>query len=405
MMERLIAFGERAWTRRALLGVSIVLFGAWSSRALTDHKVAIDFYVYYLAAEGFAQGKDVYFISTRDWDVLAAEQNVPTYTWPYYYPPLTAQLVWPLTALAPRWAALLWLLASSAAFIASAWLLGRSSTSSIGVPLALGLTLGFAPFLDTLNTGQVNGFLLLALCTAFFGLSQARWPLVGAALSVGFLLKLLPLAHLGYLFWRRQWKSLGVSFAVISLLVALAVPLIGWPAFFSYPATVLQAFERVGGLWTSGANQALTGLIGRIAGGSISGLFLWWVSVAALIASTAALCWPRGPIRDDFDLEFGLVTTAVNLVMPYTWYHQLVLLVIPMFVLVRRSLTQAAPRWILIPVGVGYVLTSLHRWTWYRLAPDNPLVSIPPAFMLFLWVLLAWLIVNRNTARDADFRT
>lgn len=128
--------------------------------------------LYYLAAYGFAHGADVY--GEVDWARLAQETHVTNYAPPYRYPPLTAQLVWPLTMLSPRLAALIWLSASALVFIASAWLLGRSSRSPFGVTLALVLLLFFVPPLTTLHAGQVNGFLLLAL-----------WPLRCTPLPVG----------------------------------------------------------------------------------------------------------------------------------------------------------------------------------------------------------------------------
>ena len=77
-----------------------------------------------------------YEIADRDpsdpaWDNLAAEMGVTNYTRPYRYPPLTAELVAPLTALPPRAAASLWLVLSAVAAIVAAWWLALSLESRV----------------------------------------------------------------------------------------------------------------------------------------------------------------------------------------------------------------------------------------------------------------------------------
>ncbi len=115
-----------------------------------------------------------------------------------------------------------------------------------------------------------------------------------------------------------------------------------------------------------------------------------------LILATVALCWPTGDLAQVYDLEFALVTTVINLVTPYAWYHQLVLLLIPFFVLAKYALTMPSLRWMFIPLTVGYVLTDLHGLTWHHLEPWPLLASTPFYTILMLWGLLAWLIVQEK---------
>jgi hypothetical protein len=83
-----------------------------------NHDKPIDFYCYYLTSYGFSHGVNMY--NDVSWEQLAYEVGINHYGTPYRYPPLTAELVWPLTLLSPRFAALIWLVATALAFAASA---------------------------------------------------------------------------------------------------------------------------------------------------------------------------------------------------------------------------------------------------------------------------------------------
>ncbi len=391
-----------------LVAALIGLYAGWIGYVIARNKPC-DFYLYYLAAYGFAHGEDVY--GEVDWARLAQETHVTNYAPPYRYPPLTAQLVWPLTVLAPRLAALIWLSASALAFIASAWLLGRSSQSPFGVPLALGMLLFFVPSLTTLHAGQVNGFLLLALAFALYAFARRRPVWLGAGVAIGAMLKLVPVAHLGYLAWRRQWRAALAGAIVIVLLLGSAIPLIGRSGLASY-ARNFSTLGAVGGLIPGGASQSVGSFFARllVAGEGRWALtdapqlarWLGWGVSLLLVVATMALCWPRGDLSNLFALEFALVTTTASLVTPYVWYHQLVVLLIPFFILVERALTRPRLRWMLVPLAIGYVVTDVHGLAWHHLEFCPLLVSMPFYTALMLWGLLAWIIMQQKRAPVDD---
>ncbi len=380
----------------------VLLYTGWTGYVLSRDK-PIDFYLYYLAAYGFAHGYDVY--GNVSWAQLAQETHVPDYAPPYRYPPLTAQVVWPLTLLRPRLAALIWLIGSAIVFILSAWLLGRSTHAKWGVTLGLALLLFFVPPLTTMHAGQVNGFVLLALVVALYAFAR-RDPLwTGVGVAIGAMLKLIPIAHLAYLGWRRQWQAVLTGLIVVVLLFCLAVPLIGWAGLESYARHFLS-LGAAGSVFPIGVSQSIYSFFGRllISGGNAESLasatrlvqVLGLSTSLVLILATVALCWPTGDLAQVYDLEFALVTTVINLVTPYAWYHQLVLLLIPFFVLAKYALTMPSLRWMFIPLTVGYVLTDLHGLTWHHLEPWPLLASTPFYTILMLWGLLAWLIVQEK---------
>ncbi len=408
MPPRPIAWAQSRWLRRLLVLALVLLYSGWTSYILSRDK-PIDFYLYYLAAYGFAHGYDVY--GNVSWAQLAQQTHVPDYAPPYRYPPLTAQLVWPLTLLQPRWAALIWLIASAIVFIFSAWLLGRSIQVKWGIAFSLTLLLFFVPPLTTMHAGQVNGFVLLALAVALYAFAR-RDPLgTGVGVAIGAMLKLIPIAHLAYLGWRRQWRAMLAGLILVVLLFCLAVPLVGWTGLESYARHFLS-LGAAGSVYSAGVSQSIYSFFGRLlipnsnaeslANATQRVQVLGLSMSLVLVLATVALCWPRGDVAQFYDLEFALVTTVINLVTPYAWYHQLVLLLIPFFVLARRALVTPSLRWMLLPLAAGYVLTDLHGLIWHHLEPWPLLASMPFYTMLMLWGLLAWLIVRAKRRPVVD---
>ena len=400
----------RSW--RLMVILLAVLYAGWIATVLERDRT-VDFYVYYLAAYGFEHGINMYAPPPGTWAELAARAGVARYETQYYYPPLTALLVWPLTVLPARLAAGVWLVATAAAFMMSGWLLGGSSRLAAGRTLALGLVLGFVPALATLHAGQVNGLLLLTLAIAYVNLRRSHWG-PGLGIGTGVMLKLVPVAHLAYLAWRGRWRTVLIGGASIAVLMLCSLPLVGLGGVMAYLGPgVRQA--PLSGLMPSGANQSLNGLVSRLALALQGAGYLndaanvaqWtWLALAAgLVGASAWLCWPgtrrsRGGPDDAqrVELEFALVTAAVTLIAPYTWYHQLAVLVIPFFVLTERALGTARLRWLLLPLALGYLATDLHGLAWHALEAYPLLVSMPCYTALLLWAALAWLIARHKRA-------
>ncbi len=178
MTERLRRAARRPSSLAALVVLLFLSYGLWIGYQWQRNRL-YDFNVYYIAAFGFRQGIDVYALA-RDyasanapqWVALAEAAHVEYYAPPYRYPPLTAQLVLPLTLLDARTAGLIWLTLTALAFMLSAWLMAGLASTPEGPALAFALMLIFVPALTTLHAGQVNGFVLLALAISMWGIAQ-----------------------------------------------------------------------------------------------------------------------------------------------------------------------------------------------------------------------------------------
>jgi alpha-1,2-mannosyltransferase len=361
-----------------------------------------DFNLYYIAAAGFGRGVDIYALADEyattnraGWADLAAQHEIQFYAPPYRYPPLTAQLVLPLTRLPPRIAGLIWLACTAAAFVVSAWLMGKSSHRAYGVPLAYLLLLAFVPPLTTMHAGQVNGFVLLTLSLALCSLTVGNWAGTGVALGLATLLKLTPLALLFYLPWRGWWKATIAAALTIVVALTSAALMFGVGALRSYGEHFL-VMGQPGTVFVGAPNQSWNGFWGRLLANRAHTAVtyrLYLITAALTVLGTVACCWPVGRLRSQWELEFGLVVCALQLITPYTWYHQFSLLLIPLFVLLCRVLSGRAPRWWLIALGVGLAGTDLHGLLWHQIA-EPALLSIPFYTALTLWGMVAFLLVQ-----------
>lgn len=359
-----------------------------------------DFNLYYVAARAWREGIDVYALAEKDgkplWEALAARYGVMHLAPPYRYPPLTAELVLPLTAFPPLAAGIVWLILSAGTFIAAAWLLGRTSNQEGGPALAGLLLAGWVPALATLHAGQVNGFLLLALCAGLYGLWRGREALAGAGLAIGVMLKLVPVALVGYLAWRGRWRALAAAVGVILVLWASAAIPFGETGLASYFAH-LPALGEMGRVIRAAPNQSLNGLWGRLLADWVSDEAIYRIylfSLGALGLVMIGLLWPPGLRGASITRrEVALSVCALQLATPYAWYHQMVILIMPAFVLADEILSGQAPKWWLGPLGVAFFLFDLHGLAWHA-APASWRVglSFPCLTALLMLGMLGWLV-------------
>ena len=404
VLRALSTLAQAHWLRWLLVAAVVLLYAGWSGYTVSRDKPG-DFYLYYLAAGAFLRGQNAYALSGPAWNELAAEMGVPTYDPPYHYPPLTAVLIAPLTLLPPRPAAIFWLACSTITAVVAAWWLALASDTVYRWPLALGGLLGFVPALATLYNGQVNLFLFASLTLALWAMAQHRPVWLGIGLSVGTNLKVIPLALVGYLLWRWQWRALLAAAIGIILLLFLGLPLVGWEGLSSCGQKIFR-LATLGGLDATPTNQTLGGFFGRLLTHHTYGwaltnnpalaYTLYRVAALLLVVTTVAVCWPAGNLHRLCSLEFALIVTAAHLIPPYTWYHQLVLLLIPFVVLATEVLHKPSLHWLLLPLTLGYIGTNLHGLLWHYLTGRTLLQSVPFYTMLMLWGLLAWLIVRRK---------
>lgn len=238
--ERFTASAPTWAFRGVLLGLAVlgVVLGQHPRRAL-------DFRVYLLAAQRFAEGAPLYPASDG--------------FMPFKYAPLTAPLFLPFTLLPARAAAALWNLGSVAALgVLARWLSREEPASGQRAPWPWAPVLATVALLPAFHLEffytQVDGVMLLLLALAALGAERGQTLAPAAAFAVAVLLK--PPAALLVLFLvaRRHWRVLGASVGVGLVLAVPSVARYGFDGLLVQGHDWLDTLARTTPPWALGHN-------------------------------------------------------------------------------------------------------------------------------------------------------
>ncbi len=257
----------------------------------------------------------------------------------FTYPPFAALVFAPL-ALVPAWLATGWqALTGAAALVFVVRVLAEPVARRLGfatwyaVAVALPVVVLLEPVRDSFSFGQIN-LQLAALIVGDVILLQrgSRWAGVGIGLAAA--VKLTPailLLHL-LLTGRRRAVVLASGVAAGATLVAAAVaPATSW----DFWTRALWDTSRVGAA-DSPSNQALSGLIARLAEQQRPPVALWLVTVTAVAGFGL---WRARRADRRGDLVAGLTLAGVTglLVSPISWIHHLWWVIPVLAVLAARA--------------------------------------------------------------------
>jgi hypothetical protein len=249
----------------------------------------------------------------------------------YPYPIWTVVVMLPLAVWPAHTAMLLWflcniiMLAASLAILAS---LFDWKISPFTYALLVSISTIFLPVLTSIWLGQLTIFSLfmLVLTTSLF--LKKRWTWLGIVLGLSFIKPQIMLLLAGLLLlwalWHRRWQVLLGCGAVIVLLVLISLP------FVSGPGQILGGgigyhlatyIEQTSTLWGLLLRLGLPWLVPLLI---CLGLLIWvgWIWLPTL----------RMPeIPSNRVLYLFSAATLVNLIaIPYSWMHNLSLLLLPL---------------------------------------------------------------------------
>ncbi|MDQ2808921.1 MAG: DUF2029 domain-containing protein [Chloroflexota bacterium] len=363
-----------------------------------------DFITVYVGGQIVLKGQltHLYDIPLQTQLAYAATVPYPPALLPNVYPPWNSYLLAALAWLPYDLAYWLWFLLNLAV---AAWaiygLLLLTRPSATDRPVLLLAAWGFAPLFHSLWQGQMSVIALLGLTGAVLMFRRGADQAAGLwLLLVLFKTQLVPLIGIALLIWRKPRAV--ISFVLgSSVLLAGSLLLSGnWiRALLPFLQSGLDDEARLG--YTLGmANWR--GLLYVLIGNDTSPLAhnLETLLVTTSLILVAFLCWPYSRWgRADNQVRFALAAILLLLVSPHLYIHDVVVVLLPGFLLWRASTSALA----LQPTAI------LHRLRW--LLGLGPVVFYamqiwhPPFFQIGAWYLvlvLALAFATRSLFTPAD---
>jgi len=321
----------------AVAGVYVALaaFSAYWLGVITDHELGADFKIYYEAYLEAVEGGNPY----EPYDVGDS----------FIYHPFALTLVslfaWPdntFSAALRGWVAgslIAWIVAIGLTLRVLARHRASEKLSPAHKVWGSFLFLAFAPFWETLQIGQINAFVVLALCAVFDFAERGRQYAAGCALALALVLKSSPVVLLLYFVVNRHYRAIVATVAgvvVLSVVAALQfTPQLLWDF-----AAITPLLGRE--IHPTPYNQSLLSLAFRVleAGGFpaaswVPALVVAHKALFALLLGLLVLAALMSPPRGDQRLALFLAMLTLTVFFsPLVWYHHAALLLLPLGALI-----------------------------------------------------------------------
>jgi hypothetical protein len=318
------------------------------------------FFVYARRSEDFTGYADVgrTFFYGRD---VYADTPVGENTWPPFFSlaavpfglldgvsPYAARLVW----IALTWTAMIWALDLIARMIYGKRLSWQENESSLAitspellVPFALAL-----PFLiNNLELLQVNMILFTLALWGLYLQASGREAAGGTAIALAAAMKVMAIAFLPYLIYRKRWRAAFWMAAASLAFFFLPALFFGWGKFWKDVALWFPALHD--SLGAGNASQSVYAMWDRILGygyipftvpgtfilpmsGSHTATVAWEISCVVAVALALLAC--RGTPRPDSrwaEVEWAAVFVGSTIFSPLTRKPYLVVMLLPYAVL------------------------------------------------------------------------
>ena len=263
-----------------------------------------------------------------------------------------------------------------------------------------------APIGDTFGFGQIN-LLLMALIVLDCLTPQRRW-WTGALVGLTIAIKLTPMVFLLYFFWRRDWKSMGmtvgslVAYNLIAFLVMPSTAKLYW-------TEIITNGERIGNYDYAG-NQSINGLLARF-GLEDTTLSVAWLIVALIAGlAVAVIVWQLVKTRQHFAalMVNGL---AANLCSPVSWEHHWTWAIPLVALFAVWACKQTPARWVWgVLSGLGIIIFYANPYAHLPSDQHRELAWSPwqhivgESYVLWTLLVLIALLALRPFSRASEMR-
>jgi Glycosyltransferase family 87 len=329
--------------RRLVLSALLLAFVA---SFLVYARRSVDFAGYAAVGQAFFDGRDIYLdtpVGTNTWPPFFSLAAVPLGLLDRMSPYL-ARVIW----IALTWASILWALDLIARLIYGKRLRFRQDETSLDITspellVPFALTLPF--IINNFELLQIN---MILFSLALWGLhlqANGREAAGGIALAAAAAMKVMAIAFLPYLLYRKRWRA-AFWMAAASLVFFFSPALfLGWAKFWSGVALWPVALRAS---WGAGnAHQSVYSMWDRILGygyipfavpgafmlplsGARSAKLAWEITciIAAALGAMACRGTPR-PGSRWAQVEWAIVFVAATILSPLTRKPYLVVLLLP----------------------------------------------------------------------------
>ncbi|MEE9599474.1 MAG: glycosyltransferase family 87 protein [Anaerolineales bacterium] len=408
----------------SLLFIIYNIYHSWAG-------IRVDFPSFYYATDLAFSGVSPY--NRAIWNAVKSIHLPNRDLYPFLHIPFSLVLFYPISLVDIQVSqSILFILNIAATFLLIYLLFIKILRKSILDPFVIIggiLILLFPPVLKTISHGQVNLIVIVLICTFWWVIKENKSSLtISLLLAVSILLKVYPGILLLYLLIKKKFKSILLTVGIIvffSLIGFLIFPTEIWTDWYSTVGSVKYGgvFFREIPSWKVG-NQSFNGFITRFFMGvrnrdivSISDYFYrlkWsikWIASSVLgylSLGFSLLIWMVLALRKRMDasnetrsdLEISMLLLTMYLVAPISWYHHLVFILPPIFVLLNHFIgnnSLGVSFWVLVILsGILFVNFNLSHPLF-----QNGLIGIFVS-MHFFSVLGIWfvnLITIHNLSR------
>lgn len=322
--------------------------------------------------------------------------------------PTTAMLLTPFSLLPFELATLLYRSVMLLALIIGTRLALRDQPTLPPTALVLSVVLVmlWQPARTSLQLGQVDGWIVLALGLTLFAVSRQRPWLAGIGIGVATLLKISPALLLLHCLLRRQWSTvLAGGLTILAGIILCALPQHG----DDLKTFVWQVTPTLRHGTAHAQNQALGAVLARLAAGPAAPTTFFdtpgqwqWVGLLPAVLLLPSMAWQRRqqPLHP---LELGCCIVLALLAGPLSWDHYSSWALLPAALLLHR----ADSRWITLPAVLPFLfalpVSQSHTAPLISWAIGNNAYVIGHWLLLFscLWALLRQCQSPSTTVTDA----
>ncbi len=300
-----------------------ILFGQLLVESFTKLTLS-DFHVYYYVTKAVIKyGAHPYSNFT------------PIY--PYYFPPASLILFWPLTLLPFYLAKIFFTLLNSGLLVLSIYLINKMLIGKVNYRfwLMLLLSLIFYPLRFTFADGQFNVVMLAIFTLGLYGLYKNRPVIGGAGLGLGVITKISPAIALIYGIYKKKFNLVMVAGIVVIVLSLMSESFVRKDINYYYAKFIVKDVSAQSqGLGTT--DQSLLALIKRytheedinISSTQKSIISYSVVAFLGLIFFVLDLKAKKGKYNTFID--YFILTVVGVIGTGLAWYHQYTILLLPL---------------------------------------------------------------------------